>query len=196
MKKFKRFKNIWTIGLILVGVLLLVFYIAKIFFPKFIVGVAETPNIVKFGNYVDSHKLAKHLFNVVSSLFTIFYFGACCRSYKFSWKGWLVIVGYIGLLRLVAEFGSTYYNHVNHGCLILVPFLICLFENKLSKETFISTAVCFVADIIAQVLSVLIRDLTPYVYNINTATFFILVIDLLIWRIMLFLFFNYKEKEE
>ena len=36
--KVKRFNNLWAMGLILCGVLLIAFYVAKIFFPEFIVG--------------------------------------------------------------------------------------------------------------------------------------------------------------
>ena len=44
--KIKKFNNLWAMGLILCGVLLVAFYVAKIFFPEFIVGVAEEPAIV------------------------------------------------------------------------------------------------------------------------------------------------------
>ena len=61
--KVKRFNNLWAMGLILFGVLLVAFYVAKIFFPQFIVGVAQTPSIVKFGTYVDSNNIYIYLFN-------------------------------------------------------------------------------------------------------------------------------------
>ena len=46
--KVKRFNNLWAMGLILFGAILVAFYLAKIFFPEFIVGVAEIPAIVNF----------------------------------------------------------------------------------------------------------------------------------------------------
>ena len=64
--KVKRFNNLWAMGLILFGAILIAFYIVKIFFPQFIVGVAEIPSIVAFGNYVDSHEWAKQLFNIAT----------------------------------------------------------------------------------------------------------------------------------
>lgn len=50
--KVKRFNNLWAMGLILCGVLLIAFYVAKIFFPEFIIGIAETPRLVEIGTYL------------------------------------------------------------------------------------------------------------------------------------------------
>ena len=55
--KVKRFNNLWAMGLILCGVLLVAFYLAKIFFPEFIVCVAEIPAIVNFGEWQKVHSL-------------------------------------------------------------------------------------------------------------------------------------------
>ena len=80
--KIKRFDNLWSMGLILFGVLLLSFYVIKIFFPDFIVGVAEMPSIVKFGNYVDNHKWAYYLFYGITSFISMYLFGCACFSIK------------------------------------------------------------------------------------------------------------------
>lgn len=152
--KVKRFNNLWAMGLILFGAILVAFYLTKIFFPEFIVGVAELPSIVKFGNYVDTHKWAKHLFNIATICFTAyFYFGACCRTYKFSWKGNCVILLDILILTVFTEFIPKYYTTINYVCMVFIPFLLCVVENNLSKETFISTILCYTIDIIAQIMS-------------------------------------------
>ena len=39
--KVKRFNNLWAMGLILCGVLLVAFYVIKIIYPEFIIGIAE-----------------------------------------------------------------------------------------------------------------------------------------------------------
>ena len=62
--KVKKFNNLWAMGLILCGVLLVAFYLAKIFFPEFIVGVAEIPAIVNFALLV-----MVFLFNKLSGVF-------------------------------------------------------------------------------------------------------------------------------
>jgi hypothetical protein len=73
--KVKRFKNLWAMGLILCGALLIAFYVAKIFFPEFIIGIAETPRIVKLGTIIQSNKWYLHLFNfAVSYIFGYLYY--------------------------------------------------------------------------------------------------------------------------
>ena len=195
--KVKRFKNLWAMGLLLFGAILIAFYIAKIFFPQFIIGVAELPSIVKFGNYVNSHKWANHLFNIFTS-FTLnyVYFCACCRTYKLNLKQFLVLVVYIITLRLISLFAPTSYTPINYLTMVLVPFTMCLVDKNLNDKTFVSTIICFSVDIITQLLSLKIRDIVIMSTNLNPATFFILLIDALIWRVLLYLYFNYKNKGE
>jgi hypothetical protein len=193
--KVKRFNNLWAMGLILFGALLIAFYVTKIFFPQFIVGVAQTPNIVKFGNYVDRHKWAKVIFNIVTS-FTLnyIYFCACCRTFKLNKKQFIILLAYIVIIRLTSKFLPTLYIGVNISTLVFVPFLMCYVNDNITKETFISTALCFTIDIVTQYMSLVIRDITKYVSCVNSATFFVLLIDALIWRLLLCCYFNFKKE--
>lgn len=72
----------------------------------------------------------------------------------------------------------------------------CLIQNSLNKNCFISTVVCFSVDIVTQILSLEIRDLTTLLVQFNSATFYILIIDVFIWRFLLYFYFNYKAKKE
>lgn len=63
--KIKRFNNLWAMGLILFGAILVAFYLAKIFFPEFIVGVAEIPAIVNFGNLIDGNIIFRNIANII-----------------------------------------------------------------------------------------------------------------------------------
>lgn len=199
MKKIKRFKNLWTMGLILCGALLVTFYVIKIFFPQFIIGIAETPRIVKIGTAIQSNKWYLHLFNFgVGAIHGYILCCACCRTYNFKWKGFLVFFGTLILLRLVAEFYQEHYATVNYVNMVVTPFLICAVNKRISKETFISTAICFTVDLLFQVFSVLVRNLPSMAdpQKLNIASSLILLIDLVIWRILLCLFFNYKTKNK
>lgn len=195
--KIKRFSNIWTMGLILFGAILVLFYVAKIFFPEFIVGVAETPSIVAFGEYIDSHWWARDLFDFFTTLIVAgIYFCACCRVSSLKGKSILVLLAYCISLRVASHFYPQFYTHINYIGLILCPFLICVLNKSLNEKVFISTVVCFCADIFTQILSLCIRDITVIANNLNTATFFILLIDAFIWRILFYCFYNYKKEGE
>lgn len=194
--KIKKFKNLWTMGLIIFGVILVAFYIVKLVCPNFIIGVTEHPGIVAFGNYVDSNKWAYFLF-----LFAYGYIGgyfyccACCRKYKLSLINNLLLIAMNIILPLLAMYDPMNYTTINYLVFILCPFLMNLFDKNLSKETFISTVTCYSVDIMSQLLSLFIRNIVIMSLHPNTATSTILLIDLLIWRVLLYCFFNFKRKE-
>lgn len=195
--KVKRFDNLWTMGLILTGAILVLFYIAKIFFPEFIVGVAEIPSIVKFGNYVDSHKWAHYLYNFsIGFLGGYIYCCACCRVKTLTKKQTLMLVGFLLLgIALQVHLSSVYLSY-NFVFIVFMPFCMLWSSKGLGEETFISTVICFTIDIMAQALSSVIKDIVLVAPCINSAIMTILLIDIWIWRILLYLFFNNKNKKE
>lgn len=197
--KVKRFDNLWAMGLILCGVLLVTFYILKIFFPEFIIGVAETPRVVKFGRIIQSNKIYLHAFNfVIGYIYGYIHYCACCRTYKLNIKSNLILVGVLILLRLISEFYPTQYLSLNCASIVITPFLMCYANKNLSKETFCSTLFCFIIELGFEFFSLAVRDLTVMTSNPNVVSFIILLIDSFIWRIMLYLFYNYKtiKKED
>ena len=182
-------------GLILTGAILVLFYIAKIFFPEFIVGVAEIPSIVKFGNFVQSNKWYLHIFNIISGyVHGHILYCACSRRKFLSLIGNIVLVSQLILLRFISELYPLQYNTLNCALMAIAPFLICLFDKNLRKETFISTMVCFSTEIAFEFLSLAVRNLLLMTTKPNAVTFLVLMVDLLIWRILLYLFFNNKNE--
>lgn len=183
-------------GLILFGAILVLFYIAKIFFPEFIVGVAEIPSIVAFGNFVDSHLWAYYLYHfTISFIGSILLFSACCKKTKFSLKEYLIIALFMAIGIAIQNILPNIYTTYSYVVQVFVPFLILLISKELKAETFISTAVCFSVDTMAQSLSSVIRDIFTFTNIVNSATITILLIDVWIWRILLCLFFNYKKQK-
>ena len=194
--KVKRFNNLWTMGLIIFGALLVGFYVLKKICPQFIVGVAETESIVRFGQFVDAHGWAFQIFQfVLGFLGCYILFCACCRERKLCWKGVLVIATYAFINPFVQNLLPTIAVQFNYVALVVAPFIILLLKDKLNKETFISTIICFSADIMSQALSMAIRDVVIMSTRVNSATMTILMIDGYMWRILLYLFFNYKKGE-
>ena len=51
--KIKRFDNIWIMGLILSGTILVMLYVVKLLFPSFIIETAQNEKICLIGNYID-----------------------------------------------------------------------------------------------------------------------------------------------
>lgn len=83
--KIKRFENVWIMGLILSGAILLFLYIIKLIFPSFVIETAQNEQICKIGRYIDTHKWAWYLASSILS-FTLYYLSccACCRKKRLS----------------------------------------------------------------------------------------------------------------
>lgn len=194
--KVKRFDNLWAMGLILFGAILLLFYVAKIFFPEWIVGIAEIPSIVAFGNFVDSHWWASTLFTfLVSFIGGYIYACACCRQNKLSMAQLLILVGTVVFLIICQRFLPKLYSPLNYTAFIVMPFGMAIVGKQVNKENFVSTVVCYSVDIVSQTLSMAIRDIVVMSTCINSATMTILLIDTWILRILLYLFFNHKKEK-
>ena len=184
-------------GLLLMGGMLIIFYILKLVCPQFIVGVAEIPSVVKLGNFIDSHLWAYYLFDsFIGFLSAYIYCCACCRKSKLSIKGLIIVFCSIILLKLVVTFIPQQYNNINYVVFLITPFICCLADKNISKSTLMSIILCFSIDILSQVMSMLIRDITTMTIHLNSATFYILLIDAFIWRFLLYFYFNYKVREE
>ena len=192
--KVKRFENLWTMGLILCGALLLLFYVAKIFFPEFIIGIAEIPSVVAFGNYVDSHKWAFYLYHGAVAFFGgYFYYGACSRTYKFNLKQILVMIGFVLIGLFFQKFLPNLYSPYIYVMFVICAYIVSLLGDNANYKTYKSTAICFTVDIMAQAISIEIRNIVIMANAVNSATMTILLIDAIIWRILLYLFFNQNK---
>jgi hypothetical protein len=192
--KVKRFNNLWTMGLIIFGALLVGFYVLKIVCPQFIVGVAETPNIVILGNFIDSNKVCFYIFHFIVGLFgSYIYSCACCRVKRLNRNQTIVLLSFLIFSIVCQEFMADIYTPYNYVSIIIMPFIIAYISKNVSEKTFMSTAICFTVDVMAQAFSMKIRNVVIMTNCVNSATMFVLLIDLVIWRLLLYMYFNEKE---
>lgn len=193
--KIKKFDNLWTMGLLLTGGILVLLYLIKLIFPNFIVGVAQMPSIVSIGNYIDTHKWAYYLFySITSFLIGYFYCCASCRTKKLKPVHLIVVFVQIIINFIVEAILFEYYIYINIITMLMCPLVICFIEKHTDIKYFYSTIVCFIIHNFAQILSLEIRDIVSIIQMPNSATYFIILIDMYIWQILLYNFYNYKEK--
>lgn len=184
-------------GLILFGSMLVFFYIAKLFFPQWIIGVAETPRLIEIGNYIDNSIPLTLLTNeLIGLIFGYIYFCACLQVPKLDRKGFIIFLTFVTALVLSPLIDFTFYTIFNYVNILFTPLLIALVSKRFNYKIVMSTVICFIVDIGTQLLSIQIRDLTQMVHNINTATMLVLCIDGYIWRILLYFYFNEKRRLE
>ena len=191
----KKFNNLWLMGIILSAVILVGLYLAKTFFPSNVIQIAEIPCIVEFGQYVDTHLWAYYLFNgMLSFLGGWLYCCACCRKPYLNWLESLVVLIEVALLFVIQKFLPEYYLSLNLICMAVLPAIICAINKTTNVNRIYSTAIVFTVHQVAQLISLAIRDMAAMVRFPNSATLFILLIDAFIWLVLLYNYFNYKEK--
>lgn len=194
--KVRKFKNLWLMGLIMFGVILGTIYILKLVCPEFVVGIAEIPAVVRFGNYVNTHLWAYYLFTFCLSLITnIFYVCACCRKKRPSLRDWCIMISQIIFLFVVERYLPQHYLIANLLTMLIVPTLINFLDKKSEIKYLYSTIFTFSIHSIAQLVSLYIRDLQMMVSYPNIATLTILMIDVYIWIGLLYNYYNYKENK-
>lgn len=192
--KIKKFKNLWLMGIIIFSAILVSLYVIKIVFPDFIIGVAEIDSVVKFGEYVDSHKWAYYLFNgFVSFLIGYVYCCACCRKPKLSIIQTLIVLIEVVILYIVLNFLPEYYSDIDTLFMLWLAVIFCKMDKRTDIKYFYSTITTLSIHCIAQMLSLEIRGIAINMSYPNSATFTILTIDLFIWLLFLKNFYNYRE---
>lgn len=183
-------------GLIIFGAILIALYLLKFICPEFVVKIAQIEPIVKFGNYVNSHLWAYYLFTtIVSFAIGYFYCCACCRKRKLRLVDCCIVLLQVLLMAIVQKFLPDYYLSLSIITMLLCPVIICMIDRRSEIKYFYSTISTFSIHSIAQILSLSIRDISLRITFPNVATLNILLIDLFIWMILLYNFYNYKENK-
>lgn len=187
--KIKKFDNIWIMGLILCGAILVFLYVLKIFFPSFVVETAQSEKICKIGNYIDTHQWAWYLASFVL-YFIVMSLLCCsaCRKKSLNWKELLIICADIVIMYLIKAFAAKYYTALNYVSMILLPCIM--------GATLMPTTITFVSLILVQTFTLEIRNIGVMITDYNFATLLILVIDVYMFQILLYLAMNYKWEEK
>ena len=187
--KVKRFKNLWTMGLILSAVILGAIYLLKIFMPHFVIGVAHIDRIVEIGHYIDTHKWAWYLATFIITYISYYFIcGASCGIKKLNLNQNLIIVLTIIILFLTKEFLVAQYTAFNFISMILLPLI---FSGK-----FKNTVVVFSFVNLIQTITLEIRGLNLMIADYNYATFTILMIDVYILEALLYFLFNFEKEKK
>lgn len=187
--KIKRFDNLWLMGLILCAVILVAVYVLKIFFPHFVIEVAQVESVTVVGHYIDTHKWAWYLSSFVLSFFVYYlHCGACCGKTKLTLKECLIIVGAILVGYAIKDYLPAQYTAINFITLVLLPFLM--------NGSFKNTVICFSTVMLLQTITLEIRGLSIMISDYNYATLLILMIDIYIFQVLLYFLFNYKKGEQ
>lgn len=153
---------------------------------KFAIAVS-TPNIIKVGQFIDTHIWLRQIVHCITSLLTYqFYLCACCHKWHLSWKQYLILVPII--------IGLTYLNWYFPAVMVGVNFVFMFAVPFFLKANYLDVVIIFTAHILGQIAISYIRTQPMYLADVNIITQFICGIDAYVWLLLCYLYSNlYKE---
>ena len=185
--EIKRFQNLWTMGLLLCGAILLILYLAKLIIPQWVIGVAHLPSIVAIGEYIDTHDWAWYLTSAVVSF--VSYYLMCCAcagKTKLPLADVITILVVLCMLFVIRECSSQWYPVFNLFSTLLLPVV--------TKGSFKKSIVYFAILNTLQVVTLAIREINTMITSPNFATLFVLMIDVYIFQLLFYFYQNYKKE--
>ena len=162
-------------------------YVLKIFFPQEFMMSIQNEQIIKIGTYIDNHKWLYYICCGLTSYITYYlYCCACSHRLTLKWEEHLMVLGVVVVSRAV-----NFYNENLATALSITSFL---FLPALMKGDLKTSAIVYTVHTFAQALSLSIRNLPIYLYSVNYATMFLMIMEMYLWLALSYIIFNYKEK--
>lgn len=164
-------------------------YVLKIFFPEQFVLAIENDKLILAGKYIDTHKWAYYLFGVFTSFITYwFYCCAVCRRWYLKWWECLVVLAVIGCTILFYNYDINLYTALSYSSFVFLPALF--------KADMKNIWACFTIHLFSQMITLSIRNLPLYFSVVTNLNIFLLSLDMYLWLVLLYLFYNFRKKED
>lgn len=147
----------------------------------------STPNIIKVGQFIDTHIWLKQIVHCITSLFTYqFYLCACCHKWFLNWKQYLIL--------LPITIGITLLNWYFPSQMVAINFVFMFVAPLFLKAKYIDVAIVFATHTLGQFAILYIRSQPMTLADINIITQLICALDCYVWLILYYLYSNlYKE---
>lgn len=184
-------KKVYKSMLILVIVFLIALYLLKFVMPNKFVMFVENENLVKLGNFIDTHKWLYYAVGVILGfIFDYLYFGAVLGTHKISYKIIIIIAIYNIAYNAVYTFAQ-----IDKNIMIILSTVYMLVVPVLFKAEIKSLVFTYVINSVAQLLTLSIRNIGLLLTNANTISMLLLTIETYIWLGLCFLLFNKNLKK-
>ena len=180
-------KKVFVAMLSLCVTFLVGLYFVKIFYPQEFVMAIENQKLIAIGNSIDSHRWCYYIVCCITSFVTYWlYLCACCSRKRL--KVWQIA------LVIAVILGSCVVDKIDPNIalysIITMIILPAIFKGKLTN-----IAIVFSVHIIAQYLSISIRNFSLLFATFNSLFGLIMTFEMYIWLSLFYIIFNYDVKE-
>lgn len=182
-------KKVFTTMLSLVVGVMIVYYILKFFFPEKFLLMITSQNILRFGEFLETHKIFDKIFSILMSFVTLYLFacGSASKTHLVWWKT-LIVVGVAIFNVLTSPYWGDFYLHSS----IVTMFLCaCLENSKLRQSVLIFSVHGYL-----QLCLLKIRGFESILPVMNKATMYALGLENLVWLVLFYIIFNFKKEKK
>ena len=164
------------------------FYILKFIFPDYLLLVVTDPNILKFGQFIESSIIVKIAYWLITGFTTFYLFTSASKgSFKLKWYEILYVLGATIINILITTYLPDLMVHTSTSLMFILAWLC---KGKLSYSTITFVIHGFLSQFLFS-----IRGFETVIMQINTASGLILTIEGYVWMIILGLVFYLREKK-
>ena len=181
-------KKVFISMLVLTISFLVSFYVLKIFFPQEFVMSIQNERLIQIGNFIDNNLWCEIIVSSLTS-FIIYWFYLCLVSRKLylRLKEIIMVLITIVIIQIADIYAPQFINYITVTSMLVLP---CFTNAKLRD-----VAIVYSIHGLAQMLSLGIRNLTMYLFGINSIICIILTAECYLWLILFYVIYNYKKKE-
>ena len=163
------------------------FYVLKFIFPEYLLLTITDPNVLTFGKFIESNIVAHHIYCGITTFTTYYLFVSASKaSFKINLKDLICIFVGVIISSFVTHYLPEYIVHTSTSIMFILA-LLCNGKLKYAVPSFV------LHGYLSQFLFS-IRGFETIIFNINTASGTILMIEGWVWLILLGLIFYLKEK--
>ena len=182
-------KKVFTTFLSLVIGVMVAYYVLKFFYPEKFLLMITDPNILRFGEFLETHKVFDVIFSIIMTFVTHYLFacGSASKLYLNWWKT-LIVLGISVFNVLVAQNLGDFFLHTQ-----ITTMFICasLEDGKVRPATLI-----FGVHGYLQLLLLKIRGFETILPVLNKAVMYTLGFENLLWLILFYIIFNFKKEKK
>ena len=174
--------------LILCGIYIIGFYILKFAFPDKLLLAITDPNVLKFGEFIESNIIFTYIYYAISTALTFYLFMCASKgSFKMKWYALVCMVGAIVIYFLVSDYAPEFEIHIVTSLMLVLAWI-----NNGKMKYMIPT---FIIHGLLQQLLLSIRGFETILLTANVASLMVLTLECYVWLLLLGLVFYLMEKK-